>query len=46
MAISMLDFFDKNTQSKIIQLFVNVSGAAQTDDDFTKNILPNVPFIC
>lgn len=42
----MIDFFDKSTQIKILQLLLNVSAHSESDSDFTKNLLPIVPNIC
>jgi len=35
MAFNMIDFFDNNTQKKIIELLMNVSDCAEQEEDFT-----------
>lgn len=34
MAFNMLDFFDKSTQTKIMQLLLNVSKSSEQEQDF------------
>ena len=35
MAFNMIDFFDNNTQKKILELLMNVSDCAEQEEDFT-----------
>lgn len=46
MALNMIDFFDKSTQTKILQLLLNVSSSSESESDFQSNFLPVVPNIC
>ncbi len=46
LSLNMIDFFDKSTQLKILQLLLNVSAHSESESDFTQNLLPIIPNIC
>ena len=43
--INMMDFFEKNTQAKIISCAVTIASTVATEDLLVAHILPVIPFI-
>lgn len=46
MFFNMLDFFDQPIQKSIINILLNVSDRAETEEEFEKNIMPVLPQVC
>lgn len=46
LCLNMMDFFEQNTQKRIISLVLNVSRHSASEQDLNDHIMPIVPVLC
>lgn len=46
LCLNMMDFFEHTTQKRIIQILLNISRHAASEQDFDDFILPIIPVLC
>lgn len=44
--LNMIDFFDFSTQSKILQVLLNVGAHSESEADFEECLLPTMGTVC
>jgi len=44
--LDMMDFFEINTQKRILILLMNCSRHSATEEDFDENVAPTLPTLC
>ena len=46
LVLNMMDFFEINTQKRIISIILNISRHSATEQDLNDNLLPLLPCLC
>jgi len=46
LVLNMMDFFEINTQKRIIAIILNISRHSSSDVDLNDNLLPMLPCLC